>query len=58
MYQNLQIYNGLDGVMGSMFASIAVDRVFDPRSGQPNNYTNDTCCFSSKLTAWRSKTSE
>ena len=35
--------------------SIAVDRVFELRSGQTKNYKIDMCCFSAKETALMGK---
>ena len=34
--------------MGSVFASSAVDRGFEPRSGQTKDNTIGICCFSAK----------
>ena len=31
-----------------MFASIVVDRGFEPQSGQPKDYAISMCCFSTK----------
>ena len=40
--------------MVSVLASSAVDRGFEPRSGQTKDYTIGICCFSAKLAAlWR-----
>ena len=38
-------------VMVSMFASRAVDRGFEPRSGQRKYYKIGICCFSAKYAA-------
>ena len=40
--------NLIGGVMIRVFASSAVDRGFEPRSGQTRDYTIDLCCFSAK----------
>jgi hypothetical protein len=37
--------------MVRMLASIAVDRGFEPTSGQTNDYKIGICCFSAKHTA-------
>jgi hypothetical protein len=47
--------NSIGGVMISVFASNAVDRGFDPGSGQTKDYTIDMCCFSAKHAALRRK---
>jgi hypothetical protein len=47
--------NSIGGVMISVFASNAVDRGFDPGSGQTKDYTIDICCFSAKHAALRRK---
>jgi hypothetical protein len=40
--------------MASVLASSAVDRVFEPRSGQTKDYNIDICHFSAKHAAlWR-----
>jgi hypothetical protein len=41
--------------MVSVFASSAVDRGFEPRSGQPKDYKIGICCFSTKHAALRRK---
>ena len=41
--------------MVSVLASSAVDRGFDPRSGQTKDYEIGICCFSAKHAALRSK---
>jgi hypothetical protein len=38
----------MDGVIVSVFASSAVDRVFEPRSGQTKDYNIGIYCFSIK----------
>ena len=39
--------------MFSVLSSSAVDRVFEPRSGQAKDYTIVICCFSAKHAALR-----
>ena len=41
--------------MISMLASGAVDRGFEPRSGQTKDYKTGICCFSDKHAALRRK---
>ena len=41
--------------MVSMLASSAVDRGFEPRSGQTKDYEIGICCFSTKHAALRRK---
>ena len=43
--------------MVSVLASSAVDRSFEPRSGQTKDYNIGICCFSAKHTVLRRKTS-
>jgi hypothetical protein len=38
-----------------MFATSAVDRGFEPRSGQTKDYNIGMCCFSAKHVALRRK---
>jgi hypothetical protein len=45
----------IGGVMGSVFASSAVDRGFEPRSGLHKDYAIGICCFSAKHVALRRK---
>jgi hypothetical protein len=40
--------------MVSMLASSAVDRGFDPRSGQTKDYKIGICCFTAKHAVLRS----
>jgi hypothetical protein len=40
--------NRISGVMVSMLASGAVDRVFNPQLGQTKDYKIGICCFSAK----------
>ena len=44
--------------MVSMLASSAVDRGFEPRSGQTNEYKIDICCFTAKHAALRRKSKD
>jgi hypothetical protein len=44
--------------MGSVLASIAVDRRFQPRSGQTKDNTIGMCCLSAKHAALRSKSKD
>ena len=48
----LFIQNRIDGVMVSVLASSAVDRGFEPWSGQTKDFKIDICCFSSKHAAY------
>jgi hypothetical protein len=43
--------NSIGGVMVSMLASSAVDRGYEPRSGQTKDYEICICCFSAKHAA-------
>jgi hypothetical protein len=52
----LQIkFDRIDGVMVSVVTSSAVDRGFEPRSGQSTEYKIGMCCFSAKHAALMSK---
>jgi hypothetical protein len=53
IYIYIYIYTYSGGVMVSVLASSAVDRGFEPRSGQTKDYTIDIYCFSAKHTALR-----
>ena len=44
--------------MVSLLASSAVDRGFEPRSGQAKDYKIGICCFSAKHAALRSKSTD
>ena len=48
----------MGGVMVSVLASSAVDRGFEPRSGQTKDYEIGICCFSAKHTAIRKKSKD
>ena len=51
---NINQKHRIGGVMVSVLASSAVDRGFEPRSGQTKDYTISICCFSAKhATLWR-----
>ena len=50
--------NRIDGVMVSVFASSAVDRGFEPRSGQIKDYKICICCFSAKHASLGSKSKD
>ena len=45
----------IGGVMVSLLASSAVDRGFEPRSGQAKDYTIGIYCYSAKHAALRRK---
>jgi hypothetical protein len=48
----------IGGVMVSVFALCAVDRVFEPRSGQTKDYKIGICCFSAAHAALRRKSKD
>jgi hypothetical protein len=48
----------IGGVMASVLALSAVDREFEPRSGNTKDYKIGICCFSDKHTALRRKSKE
>jgi hypothetical protein len=48
------LVNHIGGVMGCVFASKAVHRVFEPRSGQTKDYKIGLCCFSTISKHWSS----
>ena len=50
--------NRVGGVMLSVLASCAVDRGFEPRSGQTKDYKIGICCFSTKHAALRGKSKD
>ena len=50
--------NRFGGVMVNMLASSAVDRGFEPRSGQTKDFKIDICCFSAKHAALRKKSKD
>ena len=45
-------------MMVSVLTSSAVDRGFEPRSGQTKDYKIGICCFSAKHTALRRKSKD
>ena len=51
-------FNRIGGVIVKVLASSAVDREFESRSGQTNDYNNSICCFSAKHTAVRRKSKD
>jgi len=50
--------NHICGIIVSVLASSAVDRGFEPRSGQPKDYEIGICCFSGRHTALRRKSKD
>jgi hypothetical protein len=50
--------NRIGGVMVSLLASSAVDRGFEPRSGQSKDYAIAICCLSAKHAALRRKSKD
>jgi hypothetical protein len=48
----------IGGIMVSMLASSAVERGFEPRSGQTKDYKICICCFSAKHAALRRKSKD
>ena len=50
--------NRIGGVMVSVLASRAVDRRFEPRSGQTKDFKIGICCFFTKHTAVRRKSKD
>ena len=50
-----RLANRIGGVMVRVLASSAVDRGFEPRSGQTKDYKIGICCFSAKHAALRRK---
>jgi hypothetical protein len=57
IFQNIQRQkkNRIGGVLVSVLTSNAVDRGFEPRSGQTKDYPIGICCFSAKHKASRRK---
>ena len=55
---NINQKHRIGGVMVSVLASSAVDRGFEPRSGQINDYKIGICCFSAKHAALRRKSKD
>ena len=52
------VVNRIGSVIVSVLASSAVDRGFEPRSGQTKDYEIGICCFSAKHTALRRKSKD
>ena len=50
---NINQKHRIGGIMVSVLASRAVDRGFDPESGQTKNYKIGICCFFAKHAALR-----
>ena len=50
--------NCIGGAMVIVLDSIAVDRGFDPRSGQIKDYKIGICCFPSKHAALKRKSKD
>ena len=50
--------NRIGGAMVSVLDSSAVDRGFDPRSGQIKDYKIGICCFPSKHAALKRKSKD
>jgi hypothetical protein len=48
----------IGGVLLGVLASSAVDRGFEPRSGQAKNYDVGICCFSGKHAVLRRKSKD
>ena len=55
---NLNSLNRIGGVLVSVFASSAVDRGFELRSGQTKDYKIAICYFSAKHAALRRKSKD
>ena len=53
-----KLTNHIGGVLFSMLASSAVDRGFEPRSGQTKDYKIGICCFSAKHAELRRKSKD
>jgi hypothetical protein len=51
----LKAMHHIGGVMVSVLAVSAVDRGFEPRSGQTKDYETGMCCYSAKHAALRRK---
>jgi hypothetical protein len=52
------IQNGIGSVMVNVFSSSAVDRGFEPRSGQTKDYKISMCCFFAKHVAFKRKSKD
>ena len=55
---NINQKHRIGGVMATVLASSAVDRVFEPRSSQTKDYAIGICCFSAKHAALRRKSKD
>ena len=55
---NINQKHRIAGVMVSVLASGAIDRGFEPRSGQTKDYKIGICCFSAKHAALRRKSKD
>ena len=53
-----EVKNHSGGAMVSMLTSSAVDRGFEPRSNQTEDYKIGICCFSAKHAALRRKSKD
>jgi hypothetical protein len=51
-------WNRIGDVMVNVVASSAVDRGFEPQSGQTKDYAIGICCFSAKHAALRRKSKD
>ena len=54
----ITLTNRIGGIMVSVLASSAVDRGFEPRSGQIKDYKICICCFSAKHASLGSKSKD
>jgi hypothetical protein len=52
------LHNRIGGIIVSMLTSSAVDRGFEPRSGQTKDYEIGICCFSAKHVALQRKSKD
>ena len=55
---NINQKHRIGGIMVSVLASSAVDRGFEPQSGQAKDYKIGICCFSAKHAALRRKSND
>ena len=55
---NINQKHRIGGVMVSLLASSAIDRGFEPRSGQTKDYKIGICCFSAKHAALQRKSKD
>ena len=54
----IHAYNHIGGIIVSVLASSAIDRGFEPRSGQTKDYKLGICYFSANHTALRRKSNQ